>query len=83
MNFRHRLALTPIVCKRAGAERLFLPLPVAFAYVATFANAFVGEFVLFDHDRTWLTCSVVLFVCACTLTIWTLARGLREAERTA
>jgi hypothetical protein len=45
--------------------------------VATFANAFVGEFVLFDHDRTWLTCSVVLFCCALVLTGWTLRRSVR------
>jgi hypothetical protein len=49
----------------------------ALALVATFANAFVGEFVLFDHDRTWLTCSVVLFCCALVLTGWTLRRSVR------
>jgi hypothetical protein len=46
--------------------------------VATFANAFVGEFVLWDHGRTWLTCSIVLFVCAIVLTMWALRRALRD-----
>jgi hypothetical protein len=47
------------------------------ALLATFANAFVGQFVLWDHDRTWLTCSVVLFACALVLTGWSLRRALR------
>ena len=48
------------------------------ALLATFANAFVGQFVLWNHDRTWLTCSVVLFACALVLTGWSLRRALRH-----
>ena len=42
------------------------------------AGAFVGQFVLWNHDRTWLTCSVVLFACALVLTGWSLRRALRH-----
>jgi hypothetical protein len=50
------------------------------ALVATFANAFVGQFVLWSHDRTWLACSIVLFVSAIALTVWTLARAAGDAR---
>jgi hypothetical protein len=49
----------------------------ALALLATFANLFVGQFVLWNHARTWLTCSVVLFACALALTGWALSRSLR------
>jgi hypothetical protein len=61
----------------AGTRREQAAL-AAFALVATFANAFVGEFVLWNHDRTWLACSVVLFVCALAVTGWTIGRAVSE-----
>jgi hypothetical protein len=53
----------------------------ALALVATFANAFVAEFVLWNHDRTWLPCSIVLFACSLALTGWLLRRALRDDTR--
>jgi hypothetical protein len=51
----------------------------ALAVAATFANVFVGQFVLWDHDRTWLACSVAMFVAACAVTGFVLGRARRQA----
>ena len=59
----------------AESRREQLPLGAA-ALGATFANDFVGQFVLWNHNRTWLACSVVMFVLAIAITAWILRRSL-------
>jgi hypothetical protein len=47
----------------------------AVALLATLANLFVGQFALWNHDRTWLACSIVMFVAALALTGFALVRA--------
>jgi hypothetical protein len=53
-------------------------LAMAAGLVASLANAFVFPFILWNRDRTWVACSVVLFATAVLLTAWIVLLALRS-----
>jgi hypothetical protein len=51
------------------------------ALTASAANVFVFPFLLWNRDRTWLTCSAILFALSIALTGWLAAAALQHRDR--
>jgi hypothetical protein len=71
-------AIAAALLARNKREQLVLGLAMM---VATFANAFVYPYQLWDRDLTWQGCSAVLFLTALTLCGWACVRALRSGFR--